>query len=338
MNVDLSERELEVYRSTQDEPADFDEFWATTLRETRERALDVRIARADVGLSTLEVFDVSFAGFGGTRVSAWLRLPRVRSGPLATVVQFPGYGNGRGHALRDLLWSAAGYAHLFVDVRGTVTSATADPVGSEPGQPGFLTRGIGSPHDYFYRRVLADAVRAVEAVRTLDVVDPTRVIAAGMSQGGGIALAVAGLVHDLAGVIVQAPFLCDMRRASTLTDALPYAEIGQLLAVRRDLTEQVHRTLSYVDGVNHAKRATAPALFSTGLMDPIAPPSTVFGAYHAYAGTKRMNLWPYNGHEAGGTDDDQNALAYAHELLAGTGSTPARHHSPSPRQPNKRLE
>ncbi|MDQ1582465.1 MAG: cephalosporin-C deacetylase [Microbacteriaceae bacterium] len=316
MNVDLPEAELWQYRSSQNEPADFDEFWETTLAEAREHPLDVEVIPVDAGLASTDVYDLTFSGFGGDRIHAWLRLPRHRAGRLAAIVQFPGYGNGRGHALRDLLWSTAGYAHLYVDVRGTSTSATGDPVGAGPSVPGFMTRGIASPRDYFYRRVYTDAVRAVEATRTLEAVDPSRVFAAGGSQGGGIAIAVAGLVPDLAGLMVQAPFLCDFVRASTITDAFPYAELAQFFAARRDLTAQALNTLGYVDGVNHAKRATAPALFSTGLMDPITPPSTVFGAFNAYAGEKHMNVWPYNSHEAGGSEDDANAIAFARDTIA----------------------
>ncbi|MFJ6677320.1 acetylxylan esterase [Actinosynnema sp. NPDC091369] len=46
-------------------------------------------------------------------------------------------------------------------------------------------------------------------------------------------------------------------------------------------------TLAYFDGVHFAQRATAPALFSVGLMDPIRPPSTVYAAFNHYAGSDR---------------------------------------------------
>ncbi|WP_255412016.1 acetylxylan esterase [Cryobacterium sp. Y82] len=71
--------------------------------------------------------------------------------------------------------------------------------------PGFLTRGIDSRETYYYRRLFTDAVRAVAAARTLAVVDQARVGIMGTSQGGGIALAVAGLVPDLAAVVARVP-------------------------------------------------------------------------------------------------------------------------------------
>ncbi|NRD26170.1 acetylxylan esterase [Frigoribacterium sp. VKM Ac-2836] len=313
MFTDLPEPALREYRSTQTDPEDFDEFWATTLAETRAHPLDLRVERVETGLTTVDVFDVTFAGWAGQPVRAWLRVPAGVAGPLPAVVQFVGYGGGRGAAVENLFWSSAGFAHLQMDTRGQGSGwslgATPDPDGSGPAHPGVMTRGIDSRETYYYRRVFMDAVRAVEAARGLDVVDATRVSVVGGSQGGGIALAVAGLVPDLAAVAAYVPFLCDFRRATVITDADPYKEIGRYLAVHRHRASSVHEVLAYFDGVNFARRASAPALFTTALMDPTCPPSTVFGAFHAYAGPADVTVWPYNGHEGGGFEDDLLALS-----------------------------
>jgi cephalosporin-C deacetylase len=320
MFTDLPEPALREYRSTQTDPDDFDEFWATTLAETRAHPLDLRVEPVDTGLTTVDVYDVTFAGWAGQPVRAWLRVPAGAEGPLPAVVQFVGYGGGRGAAVENLFWSSAGFAHLQMDTRGQGSGwslgATPDPDGSGPAHPGVMTRGIDSRETYYYRRVFADAVRAVEAARALDVVDASRVSVVGGSQGGGIALAVAGLVPDLAAVAAYVPFLCDFRRATVITDADPYKEIGRYLAVHRHRASSVHDVLAYFDGVNFAQRAAAPALFTTALMDPTCPPSTVFGAFHAYAGAADITVWPYNGHEGGGFEDDLLALA----LFRGAGA------------------
>jgi cephalosporin-C deacetylase len=52
--------------------------------------------------------------------------------------------------------------------------------------------------------------------------------------------------------------------------------------------------------VNHAKRATAPALFSVGLVDDITPGSTVFAAFNHYAGPKQIEVYPSTGTTAAG--------------------------------------
>ncbi len=188
---------------------------------------------------------------------------------------------------------------------------TPDPVGFGPAYPGFMTRGIDNPEDYYYRRLFTDAVRAVEAARSHPLTDPARTAAVGVSQGGGITLAVGGLVPDLAAVAPDVPFLCDFPRATTLTDRDPYREIGNYLKTRRGRTEQVLRTLSYFDGVHFAARGNAPALFSTALEDQTCPPSTVFAAFNAWAGEdKAIEVYDFNDHEGGGPYQQAAQLAW----------------------------
>jgi cephalosporin-C deacetylase len=320
--TDLDAADLWRYRSEHQEPDDFDDFWRAALAEAAGFPLDVRLTPVETDLATIDVFDVTFAGAGGDPIRAWLRLPRAHPWPLPAIVQFHGYGSGRGHPLDDLLWASAGYAHLLMDVRGQgggyAGGDTGDPAGSGPSAPGFLTRGIESPLTYFYRRVFVDAVRALHVLRQHPAVDAARVGAVGASQGGGIALAVAGLVPDLAGVFVQAPFLADIRRATLITGAGPYQEIRHFLAAHRIAVDRLFGTLGYFDAVGFARRAAAPAWFSTGLMDDMCPPSTAFGAYHAYAGPKQIKVWEYNGHDAGGPEDLVTALAAFRGLLKET--------------------
>jgi cephalosporin-C deacetylase len=70
--------------------------------------------------------------------------------------------------------------------------------------------------------------------------------------------------------------------------------------VHRAEVDRMFGTLSYLDVVNHAKRATAPALFSVGLVDDITPGSTVFAAFNHYAGPKQIEVYPSTGTTAAG--------------------------------------
>ena len=311
---DLPLPELERYLPDLDEPADLDEFWAATLAETRAFDLDVRREPVDTHLRLLDVEDVTFAGFGGHPVKAWVTRPAgsaTDGSSLPAVVEFIGYGGGRGRPVERLAWAAAGYVHLLMDTRGQGSrwgsgGGTPDPVGSGPQHPGFMTRGILDPAEHYYRRVYTDGVRAVEAVRSLPGVDPERVVVTGGSQGGGMTLAVAGLVGDLAAVMPDVPFMCHIPRAISIVDSDPYHEVVQYLSVHREHKDAAMRTLSYLDGVHLGRRATAPTLFSVALRDPICPPSTVYAAYNHYGALaatrpdRAIEVYEFNEHEGGG--------------------------------------
>jgi cephalosporin-C deacetylase len=322
MLVDWPEEELRRYLPERDEPDDFDEFWTATLDQARERATPARFVPYDAGLATVDVHDVTFSGFDGQPVRGWFLVPRDASGPLPCVVEYIGYGGGRGLAHERLFWSAAGYAHFVMDTRGQGSAGssvadTPDPDSAgTPQTPGFMTRGVTDPQTYYYRRVFTDAVRAVEAVREHPVVDATKVVVAGGSQGGGITLAAAGLADGLAAVLPDVPFLCHYRRATAITDAYPYQELVTFCRTHRSQADRVFSTLRYFDGVNFAARATAPTLFSVALMDAVCPPSTVFAAFNHYAGERKdITVWPFNGHEGGAGFNQGVQRAYLASLL-----------------------
>jgi cephalosporin-C deacetylase len=320
MYFDLPLEQLKQYLPPRSEPDDFDGFWNEALSLTRKFPLDACFEPINTGLKFLDVYDVTYNGYGGQPIKGWFLLPRERSTALACVVEFIGYGGGRGHPFDWLLWSNVGYAHFVMDVRGqgsTWRSGDTPDIemdGGNPQIPGFMTRGVLSPSTYFYKRVFCDAVRAVEAARSHPVVDNQRVAVLGGSQGGGIALAIAGLIPDLAAVMPDVPFLCHIRHATEITDSFPYAEIQNYCKIHREKVETVFKTLSYFDGVNFATRARSPALFSVGLMDEICPPSTVFAAYNYYAGPKEIKIWQYNHHEGGETLQSAERVRFLNNL------------------------
>ncbi|GGM12220.1 acetylxylan esterase [Streptomyces fumigatiscleroticus] len=323
---DLPPTELERHRPALDEPADFEEFWRQTLQEAAEADPLVSARPVPTGLRLTRTWDVTFRGFAGDPVRAWFSRPAGTPAPLPAVVEYAGYGRGRGLPHERLTWVNAGYAHLLMDNRGQgdqygCGGDTPDPHAAAPGGPGPAVRGLLAPHDYHYRRLITDAVRAVAAVRALPGVDAARTAAVGNSQGGGLALAVAGLVPDLAAVLVTAPFLCGIRRALDLTDASPYGEITAYLSVHRGAERAAYRTLSYMEGISFARRAHAPAHFGVGLRDTVCPPSGAYAAFNRYAELsgadprKEIRAYPFNGHEGGDAVHVRRQLDWLAEVL-----------------------
>jgi len=326
---DLPLDQLERYTGDAVEPPDFDDFWLDTLEQGNRGpvVLDVRPCTDDLAL--VRTWDVTFAGFGGDPVRAWLTLPARAEGPLPAVVEYVGYGRGRGLPGERLTWPVAGYAHLLMDCRGQGSQYgtggdTPDPHGAAIGGPGPIVRGVLDPAEYYYRRLVTDAVHAARAVRELDGVDRGRVVVTGNSQGGGLAVAAAGLVPDLTAVLATAPLMCDLQRVIEITDQDPYGEIVRFLSVHRDAEAAVRRTLSYLDGVSFARRATAPLHLGIGLRDTVCPPRSAFAVRNVY-GTARAaagprppietHVYPFNHHEGGEAHHVRRQLRWLRDLL-----------------------
>jgi len=187
--------------------------------------------------------------------------------------------------------------------------------GAAAAQPGFMTRGVESPADYYYRRVYADAVRAVDALRGHPLVDGERVAVTGGSQGGGISLAVSALTPGLAAVMPDVPFLCDFRRATEVAPGDPYGEIVRYLKAHRDRVDKVFGTLAYFDGAILARRAEESDVADRVTGRQGGPPSTVFAAYNAYAGPKDIAIYPYNDHEGGEAFQKRHQARWLRDVL-----------------------
>jgi cephalosporin-C deacetylase len=340
--VDLPLDQLRTYTSSAVEPGDFDAFWDRTIAEAREFPLDAGYVPVENHLSVIDSFDVSFSGFGGARIKGWLHLPANRDPgrALPVVVQYVGYSGGRGLVQQDTKWAHAGYAHFIMDTRGQgyggSLGETPDTHASagEVAYAGLMTRGLSCREDYYYRRVFVDAFRAVEAAQSHPEVDAGQVLLAGLSQGGGLAIAAAGLaagrLDGVAGTMADVPFLQDFPRAIDIAARGPYPEIAGFLARHRDRYEPALAVLNYFDGVHLGRRAAAPALFSVALMDDVCPASTVFAAYNAYGAgagagiggdvstavpAKAIEVYRFNNHEGGQEHHWVRQLHFAAGLL-----------------------
>ncbi|MCX4692836.1 acetylxylan esterase [Streptomyces sp. NBC_01408] len=282
-------------------------FWRTALEEAEAVPLDPATVEEPTALPGTAVYDFSFAGAHGHRIHGWLMVPRAGDGPLPCVVQYLGYGEGRGHALDRLLWPALGYATLVVDTRGQSGAggrrgATPDPVGlTHPQVPGFTTRGVLDPRTYYYRDAYTDAVRAVAAAAAHPAVDPARVATAGCSQGGQLALAAAVLSPLVAAALVESPFLSAVTDLARLPDRQPYRELLRFAESYPDLAPRALRSLRLFDVAELAVHGRCPALFSVAGRDGRCAPETGYAAHARYPAEKRLLTWPMAEHAAPNT-------------------------------------
>lgn len=160
-----------------DEPANFDLFWSQTLAAHRDIEVAPVLTAASARAKGLTAEAVTFAGFEGRPVTGRLITPAGAGATLPGLVELRPAGRAAG---RDLEWLASGgFAHLVVEL-----------------PPDDLD-------DPYNRVVFTNAVRAVQALRTLASVDPSRISVLGSGPVAAAVVAAAGLLPDLACAMVE---------------------------------------------------------------------------------------------------------------------------------------
>ncbi len=182
-----------------------------------------------------------------------------------------------------------------------------------------MTQGIMDPEEYYYRGAYMDCVRALDVLCQRPEVDSSRIGIVGMSQGGGLTLAVAALDRRPVVALPEMPYLCHFRRAVAVAMRMPYLEIPEYLKRWPRREEQVWRTLSYFDNLNLAPWITCPVLMTVGLQDDICPPSSIFAVYNHIQAPKELCIYPYHNHELVSAHWE-NKFRWAHHYLKGMGT------------------
>src|ERR1700722_18426740 len=221
-------------------PAQIDQFWSQTLERLAKEPIDAKEELSNEPVAYVKS-KVTYRSLDGVRISAYLAHPYETAGNIRrrfpAIITGPGYrGDGTGIELSE---SLRGYVILHVAPRSQGDSAALWKIDG----PDFLTWHMAHPEGYFYQGAYCDMVRGVDYLCTRDDVDPQRIGARGISQGGGLVLAAAALDPRIKAVVARIPFLCNMRVAATIDGSLA----NTLLTKYGALSPQNLNTFDYFD-------------------------------------------------------------------------------------------
>jgi cephalosporin-C deacetylase len=312
-SIDMSLDQLRQYKPPLYREVDFETFWESTISQAIAQPFNQELVPYNLSSRGLTCYALRFDGFEGGRIAGWYVRPDAR-GPFPGLCIYHGY-SGRAPRPLDLIHLAAqGLCVLSMDCRGQNGQSQDAAVVPEGHQMGWMTKGIRHPKTYYYRYVYADAVRALELLATREEVDATRLAITGVSQGGGLTLAVAALSERPLLALPDVPFLCDFKRSISITPNGPYPEIPNFLKAHPEHYDQALRTLSYFDNLNLAPWITCRTVICNCLWDDICPPSTIFGVYNHITADKQIEIYPFHKHEVP-YERAENRLRLIQEVL-----------------------
>jgi len=316
---DLSLEDLKIYQpGLSSKPDDFDEFWKKQLESIRNIRPAVDIHFKDYPVPSVEVADIEFVSWDGTILKGILVKPK-NMDKCPVILSFHGYTGSCGLPIDFLKWTSMGIAVYAFDVRGQGASPDFARYSNGTRTPGWMLQGILNPDSYYYTNVYKDIWMQFNWITSGEApVKHTKIALAGSSQGGGLALSLAGLVDGIDAVISDYPFLTQFERALKIAPAGPYLEIVNYFKVsdpQYKTYETVLRTLGYIDCVHFCGNIHVPVLMQIGLEDDVTPPSTVFAAYnHLSSEEKTIEVYPQYSHETN-PFHEENKLAFIKKYL-----------------------
>jgi (4-O-methyl)-D-glucuronate---lignin esterase len=277
------------------EPVDFDAFWTAKLEELAKVPLAPQLTKVDSGKPGVDYWKVALDNIRGTHIQGQLARPADgEKFPALLVVQYAGVYPLEKAWVTDR--AAEGWLALDIEAHDLPIDEPAAFYEQQFAGPlkNYWAIGNDDPNTSYYLRMYLSCVRAVEYLKSRPDWDGKILVVQGASQGGQQALVTGGLCpRDVTAVIAFLPAACDMLapdvgRAAGFPDWWSQTQGKDAAKVRS--------ASRYFDPVYFAARIQVPVYAGLGLLDDVAPPSSILAALNEIQSPKEVLMLPYSRH------------------------------------------
>jgi cephalosporin-C deacetylase len=285
----------EQIQSVASTPTDFDAFWNEVKLQLQKTPIDARLTpMPEKGTENVDVFHVNLQNIGNSRWFGMLAVPK-KAGKYPAVLQVPGagvrpYAADTALAEKGLIVFTVGIHGIPVNMDPAVYSQLASGALS-----GYFFSQAGNKDRYYYKRVYAGCLRAVDFISSLSTYNGKDLAVMGNSQGGALSMVTAGLDSRISCLAAIHPALCDLngyveKRAGGWPHI--FNESNRTQNNQADLLN----SLPFYDVVNFAKRIQQPGWYTWGFNDETCPPTSMYAAYNDVKAPKTLYLMEDTGH------------------------------------------
>jgi cephalosporin-C deacetylase len=273
-------------------PADFDAFWQRSKTILSGVAPQYKIT-PDSRRSTKEIktYLVEMHSWGNAVIHGWLTIPVNRPKHLPVRYRVPGY-----LVAMTPSYTEDDFAVFQINVRGNGNSKNAIEARGQQ----YNLININDRDNYVYRAVYMDCLRGLDFIcdKAKEFgLDTNRISIDGGSQGGALAVVVAGLDKRIKAVTTEVPLYSDFRDASRIARMMPPKGqtpvwlLNNFVETHKTFTyDRLYKLWDYYDPINFAPMVKVPVLMGIGLLDDLCPPSCSFAMYNQIA-SKSKELW-----------------------------------------------
>lgn len=299
-------------------PADFDEFWKTSIQELKSFPIQSQSKSMFKGSIIRESqSEVSFNSYGNQTLYGHITVPRKR-GDRPIVIYFHDYVGERRAPIKQL--TDYGIAQLHIDLRWHGDQLIYpkenpdDPI--PPGwTPGYFEKNLDNPSSFYMKALYLDVYRAIEFVRLYSGVDGDNIILCGKGVGGAMAIFGAAFSNRVIGLVADMPNFCHITKEQLSSPKSWMKEVLPVYSRPKTKKADYKKNITYFDALYFARKIKIPALFSCGMEDDISRPQSIFGLFNHLACDKRMQIYPTEGHEVDPAKQDEVNLSFFKEIL-----------------------
>ena len=272
-------------------PEDFDAFWETSLDMLKAVELRPKMELlADRCTDKVNVYHVSYANIGGTRMYGMLTMPKAE-GKYPAILRLPGAGVGEKsgdiyHAEQGVIVLELGIHGIPVNMTGSVYSDLA-----KGALANYNSINNEDKYNYYYRRVYLGCVKGVDFLLSLPECSG-KIGTLGGSQGGALSIVTSRLDSRVAATAIYFPALSDQEGyIAGRAGCWPH-----VFKNKANRTKERIETLRYYDAANFARGLKAPVYFAYGYNDLTCPPTATRATYNAITAPKTLNIGENIGH------------------------------------------
>ncbi len=255
------------------EPADFDAFWATAKAELATIPHDPELA-FHYSSSYSTTYRINLATVQGRRVYGYISVP-IGQGPFPAVLSLPSFGSAANITKpQEYLAERGGALSMVISIHNV------DPTQEDPNA--YLPNDITDPHKMYFKMAVQASLRAVDYIFSRSDFDGQSLAVNGVSQGGGLAMMLAGIDERVKLLVQSNSTHCEhVGLRHNRASGFPY----YIRKSRTEVGTQQHeeataQAIKYFEGIYFSKRFKGPSLSVISYNDEICPPATTLSAYN----------------------------------------------------------
>ena len=256
------------------EPAGFDAFWDQAKAELAAVPIDADTSYYLVSRES-RAYRLNLGHIDGRRVWGYITVPS-GPGPFPGVVEFPPAGSAGYLAQQNFQLAERGN---FLAVSISIHNVPPEEI--DPNS--YMPNDITDPNTNYYKYAVLAGVRAIDYLYSRSDFNQEDIAVMGFSQGGGLAMMVAGVDERVDVLASSIPSHCqhggiDENKAS----GFPF----YLLSTPPDQKEVVRTATGFYDNNNFVKRFKGPSWVFLNYEDLVCPAATGFSAFNQLEGPK----------------------------------------------------